>query len=178
MTTRQQTPKPLPAAVMDRAVATRLASVLLAVVRKDAGDGSGMTVPPVVSPPAPMGQSASPPASPPAMIPVTVTVMVPSGMPPVSPPAAPSLAPPVASAPVPDPGPLPGQVPSPPTPDQGERPAGADAFDRLVADHARANPGGPMPAWVMQSGVAHQDIWNKARAEAAMSPGRESPWRR
>ena len=165
MTTRQQTPKSLPAAVMDRAVATRLASVLLAVVRKDAGDGSGMTVTPVASPRAPMGQPSSPPASPPAMIPVTVTVMVPSGMPPVAPPEATAS----ALVPAPAPGPFPGEVPSLPAPDPAERPVGADAFDRLVADHARANPGGPMPAWVMQSGVAHQDIWNKARAEAAMS---------
>ena len=160
MTTRQQTPKSHPAAVMNRAVATRLASVLLAVVRKDAGDGS-LPALSASSPSAPVGQ----PVGPPAMIPVTVTVMVPSGSQPVAPPEATAS----ALAPVPDPGPLPGQVPSLPAPDQGERPAGADAFDRLVADHARANPGGPMPAWVMQSGVAHQDIWNKARAEAAMS---------
>ena len=46
MTPRPHTPTPIPGAVMDRAVATRLASLLLAVVRKDVGDGSGMTVPP------------------------------------------------------------------------------------------------------------------------------------
>lgn len=160
MTSRPHTPKSLPAAVMDRAVATRLASVLLAVVRKDAGDGS-LPVLPVSSPPAPVGQ----PASPQAMIPVTVTVMVPSGSQPVALPEATAS----ALAPAPAPGPFPGEVPSLPAPDPAERPVGADAFFRLVADHARANPGGPMPAWVMQSGVAHQDIWNKARAEAAMS---------
>ena len=184
MTTRQQTPTSLPAAVMNRAVATRLASVLLAVIRKDAGDGS-LPALPASSPPVPVGQ----PASPPAMIPVTVTVMVPSGLQPVTPTATPTATPTVAppeatasaSAPVPAPGPFPGEVPTGPVgafgvagvagvaEDPAERPVGADAFDRLVADHARANPGGPMPAWVMQSGVAHQDIWNKARAEAAMS---------
>ena len=47
MTPRPHTPTPIPGAVMDRAVATRLASLLLAVVRKDVGDGSGMTVTPV-----------------------------------------------------------------------------------------------------------------------------------
>lgn len=160
MTSRPHTPKSLPAPVMDRAAATRLASVLLAVVRKDAGDGS-LPVLPVPSPPAPVGQ----PASPQAMIPVTVTVMVPSGSQPVALPEATAS----ALAPAPAPGPFPGEVPSLPAPDPAERPVGADAFDRLVADHARANPGGPMPAWVMQSGVAHQAIWNKARAEAAMS---------
>ena len=192
MTPRPHTPAPIPGAVMDRAVATRLASLLLAVVRKDVGDGSGMTVPPAptlaVPPGVPLGSPphpVAPPARPegsPAMIPVIVTVMVPSGSQPVAPSATTPVAPLVATAstvaPVPAPGPFPGEVPTGPdgafgvagvAGDPAERPVGADAFDRLVADHARANPGGPMPAWVMQSGVAHQDIWNKARAEAAMS---------
>ena len=54
MTIREHAPGSFPAPVMNRAVATRLASVLLAVVRKD-----------IASPPAPVGQSASPTASPP-----------------------------------------------------------------------------------------------------------------
>ncbi|NBT25288.1 MAG: hypothetical protein EBT09_01740 [Actinobacteria bacterium] len=169
--------------------------LLLAVIRKHVGDGSGMTVPPAptlaVLPGVPLGSPphpVAPPARPegsPAMIPVIVTVMVPSGSQPVAPSATTPVAPLVATAsavaPVPAPGPFPGEVPTGSdgafgaagvtgvAGDPAERPVGANAFDRLVADHARANPGGPMPAWVMQSGVAHQDIWNKARAEAAMS---------